>query len=238
MSAPDAASGAASAAAVVQAFGMLRGWLGRTVSPGALAWLEAEIDRQRKAPDESRFAMSLSLAGRKVGAAPLEPPADELPAARALRRGWEPERWSAAVGARTLLLLSTYDNNDDAFASRIERLCASAEISEHVAYLKGHAVFPAGMALCGRAREAVRSSSAPVFEAIACHNPYPRDFFDEAAWNQMVVKCVFVGAPIEGIVGLDERRNPDLIRMLSDFVSERHAAGRPLPETVHQFIEG
>ena len=217
---------------------MLRDWLRRILSANAAAWLEAEIDRQHEAPDESRFAMSLSLAGRKVGAAALEPTVEELHLARALRRGWEPERWSAAVAARTLLLLSTYDNSDDAFARRIERICTSAEISEHVSYLKGYAVFPAGNALCGRAREAVRSSSAPVFEAIACHNPYPRDFFDEAAWNQMVVKCVFVGAPIEGIVGLNERRNPDLIQMLSDFVSERHAAGRPLPETVHQFIAG
>jgi len=53
----------------------------------------------------------------------------------------------------------------------------------------------------------------------------------------MVVKCVFVGAPIETIVGLHERRNPDLMEMLRDFVAERNAAGRPLPEAVHRFIE-
>ena len=41
-----------------------------------------------------------------------------------------------------------------------------------------------------------------MFQAIACHNPYPSDYFDEAAWNQMVVKCVFVGAPIGAIIGL------------------------------------
>jgi hypothetical protein len=52
------------------------------------------------------------------------------------------------------------------------------------------------------------------------------------------VKCVFVGAPIDTIVGLHERRNPELIRMLEDFAAERHAAGRPLPGSVHAYLGG
>ena len=67
-----------------------------------------------------------------------------------------------------------------AFAARVERLCVTAEVTEHIAYLKGFAIFPAGAALHGRAREGVRSSIALVFQAIACHNPYPSDYFDEA----------------------------------------------------------
>jgi hypothetical protein len=90
--------------------------------------------------------------------------------------------------------------------------------------------------LLERAREAVRSSITPIFEAIACHNPYPYDHFGESAWNQMVVKCVFSGLPIESIVGLRERRNPDLVGMLRDLVSERQAAGRALPDAVHRYI--
>jgi hypothetical protein len=82
----------------------------------------------------------------------------------------------------------------------------------------------------------VRASMRPPFEAIACHNPYPFDYFDEPAWNQMVVKCVFTGAAIEAIVGLQERRNPDLVQMLRDFAVERRAAGRPLPNEVHDYI--
>jgi hypothetical protein len=75
-----------------------------------------------------------------------------------------------------------------------------------------------------------------VFEAIACHNPYPFDYFDEAAWNQMVVKCVFTGAPINSIVGLEQRRNAELVQMLRDLVSERHAAGRSVPDAVHAYV--
>jgi hypothetical protein len=90
--------------------------------------------------------------------------------------------------------------------------------------------------LLGRAREGVRSSITAVFVAITCHNPYPFRHFDEAAWNQMVVKCVFNGAPIESIVGLHERRNAEVVQMLRDLVSERRAAGRPLPDAVHAYV--
>ena len=52
----------------------------------------------------------------------------------------------------------------------------------------------------------------------------------------MVVKCVFTGAPIDSIVGLEQRRNPELLQMLRDLVSERHAAGRSVPDAVHAYV--
>ena len=76
-----------------------------------------------------------------------------------------------------------------------------------------------------------------MFAAIACHNPYPFDHFDADAWNQMVVKAVFSGTPIETIVGLHERRNPEVVQMMRDLVSERRAAGRPLPDAVHAYVD-
>src|SRR5262249_7245617 len=82
------------------------------------------------------------------------------------------------------------------------------------------------------------SSVTPVFEAVACFNPYPADWFDEVAFNLMVVKCVFSGVPIGAIVGLDARRNDNLVRMLRDPVCERHAAGRPVPDAAHRWIAG
>jgi hypothetical protein len=58
-----------------------------------------------------------------------------------------------------------------------------------------------------------------------------------AVYNQMVVKCVFSCVPIETVIGLDERRNAELVRMMRDLVSERRAAGRLLPDAVYRFIE-
>jgi hypothetical protein len=217
---------------------LLLGSLARALASGAMDWLAAEIDRQRAAADERRLAIALGLASRKVGRTQLSLTADEGAAARRLRAGWQPELWAADEAARVLILIASHRGDDQAFAARVDRLCATAEVTEHIAYLKGFAVFPAARLLYGRAREGVRSSITPVFTALACHNPYPFEHFDEAAWNQMVVKCVFTGTPIETIFGLRERRNPEVVQMLRDLVSERRAAARPVPEAVHVYIDG
>jgi hypothetical protein len=215
---------------------VLQAWLARALPPDAMKWLNGEIEHQRAGADERRLGISLGLAGRKLSRVALSLGADDLAAAAAHRPGWQPQSWTASEAARVVLVLATHGGNDAAFAARINKLCATAEVTELVACLKGFAVFPGGAALHDRAREGARSSIGSVFEAIACANPYPFDCFDEAAWNQLVVKCVFVGAPLDSIVGLHERRNPELVQMLRDFVAERDAAGRPLPDAVRAYI--
>ncbi len=216
---------------------LLLSWLSGRLAPAAMTWLATEIERQGTAVDERRLAIALGLIGRKVGRTDLSLTPEEDLAGHQLRAGWQPGLWGTDEAARVALLLATHGGDDTAFAARVDRLCTTAEVTEHVAYLKGFAVFPAGRLLHDRAREGVRSSIGPVFAAIACHNPYPFDYFDDAAWNQMVVKCVFVGAPLDAIVGLRERRNPEVVQMLRDLVAERHAAGRTVPEAVHAYIE-
>ncbi|SRR5216684_4009605 len=215
---------------------LLRRWLACMLPAEATRWLDAEIDRQRDAVDERRLGMAIGLVGRRIGRADLSLSGDDLVVARTLRSRWRPDTWGTDEAARVALVLATWKGEEDAFAARVDRLCVTGELTEHVAFLKGFAVLPAPERLHARAREAVRSSVQPVFEAVACHNPYPADHFDEAAYNQMVVKCVFSGVPIETIVGLDERRNDDLMRMLRDLLSERRAAGRAVPDAVHRFI--
>jgi hypothetical protein len=215
---------------------MLLGWLSQTLRPGAMAWLHSEIDRQQGNIDERRLGFAMGSVGRKLGHADLSLGAEDIAAAQRLRTGWRPDLWSVGEAARVVILLTTYCSDDAAFAARVARLCSTAELNEHIAYLKGFAVFPGAVELGERAREAVRASAQALFEAIACHNPYPCHNFDQAAWNQMVVKCAFNGLRIDTIVGLNERRNADLTRMLRDLISERHAAGRALPDAVQAYL--
>ncbi len=223
-------------AAPAPTLALLRQWLVRMLPAEEARWLDVEIDRQRDAVDERRLGMALGLAGRRIGRADLALSAEDLATAGTLRDRWRPDMWGTGEAARVALVLATWNGEEEFFARRVDRLCATGELTEHVAYLKGFAVFPASERLHGRAREAARSSVQPVFEAIACHNPYPADHFDEAAYNQLVVKCVFSGAPIGAVVGLAERRNADLVRMLQGLTTERHAAGRAVPTEVLSFV--
>jgi hypothetical protein len=206
-------------AEVDRAISLLRRFLTSVACAEALAWLDVEIQRQRDEIDEHRLGIAFGLARRKVGS-----------------RAITLSHWAADEAARTALLLASFAGDDDAFANRLNRLCATADTAEQISFLKGLAILPGGSALYQRAREGVRSSITPIFAAVACHNPYPRDHFDSAVWNQMVVKCVFVGESIGTIVGLHERRNPELIRMLHDFSAERQAAGRSMPDEIFDFI--
>jgi hypothetical protein len=217
---------------------LLRRFLSGNIPPDAMTWLDQEVARQRSEPDEKRLVVALGLAARRIGRVVLPLSDADIADAQALRQGWQPQRWGADEAGRVAILLATYRGNDPMFAARLNLLCAQAEVTELIAFLKGFAVFPAAPELHDRAREGVRSAIKPVLEAIACHNPYPFDHFDADAWNQMVVKCVFTGAEIETISGLAERRNPELIQMLRDLVEERRVAGRPSPDAVHRYIAG
>ena len=79
-----------------------------------------------------------------------------------------------------------------------------------------------------QAREGARTAMRPVFEAVAHANPYPAEVFDEAGWNQLVLKALFIETTLAPIQGLDRRANPTLARMLCDYAHERWAAGRPV----------
>ncbi|GAA4340928.1 hypothetical protein GCM10023184_38970 [Flaviaesturariibacter amylovorans] len=79
-----------------------------------------------------------------------------------------------------------------------------------------------------RCAEGIRSNIGDVLQAIMCNNPYPSENLEEAAWNQMVLKAFFTEKPVEQIIGLDERANRELAKILSDYAHERWAAHRPV----------
>lgn len=68
-----------------------------------------------------------------------------------------------------------------------------------------------------------------VFEAVACDTPYPFLHFDDDAWRQLLLKAVFIEAPLWRVHGLDARLSAELARMALDFADERRSAGRPVP---------
>ena len=71
-----------------------------------------------------------------------------------------------------------------------------ATSSELVAFYRGLPLYPDQPRYALRAAEGMRTNMKGVFEAVAHRNPYPGEQFPEPAWNQMVLKALFVGSPL------------------------------------------
>lgn len=205
---------------------LLSGWLAPRLSAEARTWLEQQVAQIEAGERPFQLGVAIGLAPRKVGKADLDLTAGEQAAGREARPGLDTTGWSIDQAARILLALASFPDDGAAFAAGLDRILSTAEIGEQIALLRGLPLYPVPELLLPRAAEGIRSAMQPIFEAVAHRNPYPREFFSDAQWNQMVVKALFIGSRLAPIQGLDQRRNPDLARMLVDYAAERRAAGR------------
>jgi hypothetical protein len=205
---------------------LLQGWLAHRLPAAAAAWLDDASRQIAAGAADGAFNLAVSQAGRRTGRDDLRPTPAELAEAAAIRPGWDPVDWSVDQAARLVLVLAASDR--PGFADRLEQLFITADVGELVAFYRGLPLYPEPAQWLARAGEGARSNMRAVFQAVAHRNPYPAEAFPEAAWNQLVLKALFIGAPLAPILGLDARQNPALMRMLCDYAHERWAAGRPV----------
>jgi len=189
-------------------------------------WLREHCTEIAGGVDGWRFGSLLSLASRFTPRASLAPDRDELEQARKSLDGWNPERWTMLEAVRARLVLARGDLPGKVFADHLDQSFRYADQGELCALYKTLCLLPEAERFGWRAAEGCRTNIVPVFEAIACDNPYPAAHFDDLTWNQMVIKAIFIGAPVWRIQGLDGRLSDDLARMALDLVEERRSAGR------------
>jgi hypothetical protein len=104
------------------------------------------------------------------------------------------------------------------------------EVRERHAVLRVLAGMPEPMRFVELATDACRTNVTTVFAALACDNAFPARWLPAHAFDQMVLKALFLGVPLGRVDGLASRTTPELVRMVEAFASERRAAGRPVPE--------
>jgi hypothetical protein len=207
---------------------VLRTWVARRLSADARQWFDEQIAKLRSAPSEKDIYLALGYATRRLGKQDLDLSRTDLAAAQEARPGWDPSDWSVDQAARVVFVLASFDGDNAKFQARIEQLFRTADIGELITFYRALPLYPGPELHVARAREGARSGMQPIFEAVAHRNPYPREQFDENAWNHMVLKALFIGSKLDPIQGLDERANPRLMRMLCDYAHERWAAARPV----------
>ena len=81
----------------------------------------------------------------------------------------------------------------------------------------------------------MRTNSSELFSFMAHTRQYPKSFFTEAEYNQMVLKALFVDISVQKIIGIKERKNTKLNTMINDYIEERELANRSLPIGVEEY---
>jgi hypothetical protein len=173
--------------------------------------------RAEVAGDAARIAVVFPAVGRTVGRGPLT--ADAAPG--------DPHAWTVADAARTLLLVSLGDQVD----AEIGLLYRHGDGEERRGVLRALPFLELdreiGVALV---EDALRTNDVRLIAA-AC-GPYASAELDDDAIAQATLKCVFVGVPLGGFVGLEDRLTPAIAAMLARFAHERVAAGRDVPDDI------
>jgi len=204
----------------------------RHADASVFEWLQRALPAEGAPLDRPAFLGRYAGVTRRLGAAKGswgEAERKELHALDVL----DPSVWSVADVARCGLILIALDalpsDEHVAFATEIFR---RGETAERVGLLRSLALLPDPPRFVELAAEACRSHVQDVLEALFCENRYVEDYMPELAFNQLIMKAMFVGIPLARVHGWQSRVNAELIRMARDFKAERQAAGRPVPPEV------
>jgi hypothetical protein len=169
---------------------------------------------------------------RRLGRAPLSLSAVEKSDAAHLQPDVQFDHWTLEDAGRAALLLSSATASPDGFVRAATECYDQGDSAEQQSWLKSTALLPEPSQLLAIVIDACRTNILPLFEAVACENPFPARHFPDRNFNQMVLKALFNKVALSRIAGLASRRNADLTRMAGDYASERRAAGRTVPPDI------
>ncbi|MCB0668213.1 MAG: EboA domain-containing protein, partial [Saprospiraceae bacterium] len=186
--------------------------------------------------DSSRtFFLNFGLIARKIPRIPVSLDPEQLKYFQEKNPGFNPGHWSLDDLCRLSLLLAldTADNKD-----YISTLLAASDMREQVIIYRSLPYLPNPEEFILLAVDGIRTNMVDVFDSIALDNNFPFRHFSEDAWNQMVLKAIFMERPVYRIYGLDDRRNQTLADILHDFVHERWSAKRPVTPELWRLVRG
>ncbi|QHV98803.1 EboA domain-containing protein [Spirosoma endbachense] len=205
-------------------------------SEQAVSYLRQQADSFQSNPQVPIFYRVFTALPRFVGKQPVDVPADITFALERVRPGFAVLGWTLDRLARVWWLLQFPVDDESVYVKTIGQLFKAGELNELVALYSALPVLAFPEAWRFQATEGIRNNIADVQSAIMLHNPYPADYFDEAAWNQMILKAFFTDKDVTQIIKLYERKNARLAHTLADYVAERRAAGRSLPPAIETLL--
>jgi hypothetical protein len=215
---------------------LLKSWLIRQISGDELTWF---IEKQEEISDRGEaktLFTTFSSVPRYLGKQKLNVSEVELQKANDLVSGWNPGDWTIDGVGRTVLILSFPHEEPNRYINTLDKIFETADVREAIALYQSLPLLPHPERFKLRAAEGIRSNLTSVFNAVALNNPYPAAYLDDLAWNQMILKALFVGSPLKLIYGLQQSNNRQLCQMLIDYARERLAAKRNVNPELWQLV--
>jgi hypothetical protein len=198
-------------------------------------WLQGMV---RGATDIDTFVVAFSRASRHAGRSALDLRPDEADRLRDVGITWSLARWALDDFARAALLLRAGEVLDlSAQAEIVHRGYHQGDTRQRQAVLRALPLLPRPERFLAVAIDAARSGIPPLFEAIACENPYPAAHFPLLNFNLLVLQALMTGTALDRVEGLGARVTPELVRMTNEYAAERRAAGRSVPADLDYIIE-
>jgi hypothetical protein len=146
--------------------------------------------------------------------------------------------WQVNEAARLLLLnkLLTFCALQEQ-PQQIKAAFKFGDECEQIAIIKGLSRIDGQGLLNDLAIATGRTNSLNLFSAIALNNDYAMQYYEQRAYQQLVLKALFMDLDIAKIVGLKQRHCPELSTLAMDLVKERLASDRQPPGSIWLAID-
>ena len=203
------------------------------VMPDPPPWLQWAL--AGRAPTFDIAAVCFGGAGRELGHDFIVVDPLVVADARAMGAGWLARGSNVAEVARVILARAIVAADPPSGPRNLRALYVEGDNDERAAISRTLGLID-DHAYTLIAQDACRSNVKPVFEAIACENPFPARHFGERAFCQMVLKTFLFGTRPTRIEGLRDRTTAELFRMTRDHASELLATGRDVPDDIGELL--
>jgi len=201
------------------------------LSESELNWFESNIVFENNA----QFFQTFGLISRKIPPTIPEWTIQEKTLLEELYPGFTQSNWDLQQLCRSLLMthLSLHKNIEI-----VKNLAEMAAIKELICLYKGLYFLNNAQDFVLLVQEGIRTNMVAVFDAIALGNPFAAKYLPIDAWNQLVLKAVFMGRPLYQIIDLDLRKNEKLALIVHDYIHERWSAGRLVSPEIWRLVAG
>ncbi len=200
-----------------------------------LDWIQQKTTILENPENINKFNVFISLTSRFISKDTIKWKKEEIQILEQVYPGLEKSIWTNQDLARVILMLHIETSMNELI---LENLFEIAEMNELVALYKGLYLLENAKGFTKRFEEGIRTNMVNVFDALAAGNPFASRYLNERAWNQLVLKALFLDRPLYTIQNIDERKNINLANMLQDYVKERWSANRSVSPEIWRMING